>query len=199
MGLLLMGCGSLMFALPHFVIDDYLPSDSNLPSSLNSSSSSNKFEFCDANSAQVQVNEDDKLKAMAAADKLANYKYFFIFGQILHGIGAAPLVTLGTTLLDESVSRVASPMYIGIFQVKKTFQQYYRFFLTLHIICYYRHFLSLGLLLDTLWAVHSWKSTRTSTKASKSKSSPRPRSCGWAHGGWASPCPSSCPGHVLFS
>ena len=42
-----------------------------------------------------------------------------MFGQILHGIGAAPLIALGTTLLDESVSRVSAPLYIGIFQVNK--------------------------------------------------------------------------------
>ena len=51
------------------------------------------------------------------ARSLANNKYLFIFGQILHGIGAAPLIALGTTLLDESVSRVSAPLYIGIFQV----------------------------------------------------------------------------------
>ena len=52
------------------------------------------------------------------ARSLANNKYLFIFGQILHGIGAAPLIALGTTLLDESVSRVSAPLYIGIFQVQ---------------------------------------------------------------------------------
>ena len=57
--------------------------------------------------------------AIAMARSLANNKYLFMFGQILHGIGAAPLIALGTTLLDESVSRVSAPLYIGIFQVNK--------------------------------------------------------------------------------
>ena len=31
--------------------------------------------------------------------ELHNYKYVFILGQLLHGIGASDLTTLGTTLL----------------------------------------------------------------------------------------------------
>ena len=31
--------------------------------------------------------------------ELHNYKYVFILGQLLHGIGASALTTLGTTLL----------------------------------------------------------------------------------------------------
>jgi hypothetical protein len=30
---------------------------------------------------------------------LNNYKYVFILGQLLHGIGASAITTLGTTLL----------------------------------------------------------------------------------------------------
>ena len=51
---------------------------------------------------------------------LTRYRWFFNLGQFLNGIGAAPLITLGTTLLDESVSKKNSPMYIGIFQVGYT-------------------------------------------------------------------------------
>ena len=40
---------------------------------------------------------------------------FFILGQILLGFGAAPLLTLGTTFLDESVGAKSSSWYIGIF------------------------------------------------------------------------------------
>lgn len=31
-------------------------------------------------------------------------------------MGAAALITLGTTLMDESVEKKAAPMYIGIFE-----------------------------------------------------------------------------------
>ena len=49
-------------------------------------------------------------------EDLSDFQYLFIFAQILHGIGAAALVTLGTTLMDESVAKNDAPMYIGIFE-----------------------------------------------------------------------------------
>lgn len=53
---------------------------------------------------------------MRSAQDLSDYQYVFIWAQILHGVGAAALVTLGTTLLDESVTKKSAPMYIGIFE-----------------------------------------------------------------------------------
>jgi len=47
---------------------------------------------------------------------LSNYRWFFLVGQFVHGVGASPIITLGTTLLDENVSKKSSPLYIGIFQ-----------------------------------------------------------------------------------
>nr|XP_040570830.1 solute carrier organic anion transporter family member 4A1-like [Lepeophtheirus salmonis] len=45
---------------------------------------------------------------------LSLYKYVFLLGQLLHGIGSAALITLGTTLLDGSVKKSSVPLYIGI-------------------------------------------------------------------------------------
>ena len=63
---------------------------------------------------------DSELKASAEASiaYLRTFKWFFFFGQFFHGVGAAPLITLGTTVIDESVDRHAAPLYIGIFQVQ---------------------------------------------------------------------------------
>ena len=116
-GLFIMGCGSLMFALPHFVTDIYLENDQistgndTHPDLCTSGSGQSSF------SSNLDLDQMGKSKALATALHLSNFKYFFIFGQVLHGIGAAPLITLGTTLLDESVGRISSPLYIGIFQV----------------------------------------------------------------------------------
>ena len=104
-----MGLGSLVFSLPHFITDPYLESLSGDNASLSASAA---FELC----------SDDKVTLKtaclenAALTTLSNYRYYFVLGQIMHGVGAAPLITLGTTLLDESVSKKNSPMYIGIFQ-----------------------------------------------------------------------------------
>ena len=136
-----MGCGSLMFALPHFITENYIQTDKmDL-----SSSSDNSSELCviGTSSANLQIDEKEKTNALSVAKALANYKYFFIFGQILHGIGAAPLITLGTTLLDESVGRVTAPLYIGIYQVrldKKASEMPFQF-RYLRIFCVFRRFL----------------------------------------------------------
>ena len=63
---------------------------------------------------------DSALKASAEASiaYLRTFKWFFFFGQFFHGVGAAPLITLGTIVIDESVDRHAAPLYIGIFQVQ---------------------------------------------------------------------------------
>ena len=112
-----MGCGSLMFALPHFVTDIYLENEQ-----ISTGNDTTHPDLCSTSGSgqsSFSSNSDLDQKALATAVQLSNFKYFFIFGQVLHGIGAAPLITLGTTLLDESVGRISSPLYIGIFQVKK--------------------------------------------------------------------------------
>lgn len=116
-GLVVMGLGSLMFALPHFITDEYL-SHVSIAGNLSGSNSTSKpnLELCDV-SKDLSDNANQDEMGVKAVESLVKYKYFFIFGQILHGIGAAPLITLGTTYLDENVSRVSAPLYIGIFQV----------------------------------------------------------------------------------
>lgn len=41
--------------------------------------------------------------------------YLFILAQLLHGVGAAPLFTLGVTYIDENVSKKMSSIYLGEF------------------------------------------------------------------------------------
>ena len=54
-------------------------------------------------------------------DSLQNYKFIFILGQLFHGVGAAALITLGTTFLDESVSKKMAPIFISIFEASFVF------------------------------------------------------------------------------
>ena len=104
-----MGCGSLCFSLPHFLTGRY---DYN-EDTASSDDYCTSFPKTGAADACAALAED----ALLVTRDLSKYRYFFLAGQFLHGIGAAPLITLGTTLLDESVSKRNSPMYIGIFQV----------------------------------------------------------------------------------
>ena len=103
-----MGLGSLLFALPHFTTDLYLTNSV----SVNETQIEEEENLCIPGRIIKQKEEETE----SLIQNLQNYKYVFVFGQILHGIGAAPLITLGTTLLDESVAKNSAPMYIGIFQ-----------------------------------------------------------------------------------
>ena len=75
---------------------------------------SNFFNYLRSNSDKDGILCDQESQSSSLS--LSNYRYLFILGQILHGFGAAPLITLGTTFLDDSVSVRSSSVYIGIFQ-----------------------------------------------------------------------------------
>ncbi|XP_033100149.1 solute carrier organic anion transporter family member 4A1-like [Anneissia japonica] len=94
-GLLIMGTGSLIFALPHFTSGKYVPV---------------------VGTASVLCGDPFVDDCDQSTDsKLSNYLYVFIVAQLLHGIGAVPLYTLGTALMDESVTTRQSGLYLGIF------------------------------------------------------------------------------------
>lgn len=44
---------------------------------------------------------------------LSNYKYVFLLGQLLHGIGASPLYTLGVSYLDDNLLPATTSLYVG--------------------------------------------------------------------------------------
>ncbi|XP_075701339.1 solute carrier organic anion transporter family member 4A1 [Rhinoderma darwinii] len=93
-GVLIMGVGSLVFALPHFTTSVHVV---NLAEDTGVCHSNQTFRGAEGTSS------------------LSYYRYVFMLGQFLHGIGATPLYTLGVTYLDENVKSSYSPVYIGIF------------------------------------------------------------------------------------
>ena len=86
-GLIVMGLGSFLFCLPHFVAGPYLTSDTVVFNATSITS-----DLCLQSDATTSDIFDSTLDDVSK--RLSVYKYFFIFGQILHGIGAAPLITL---------------------------------------------------------------------------------------------------------
>ena len=94
-GILVMGLGSVVFALPQFTSGLY-------------SFRGTDVTYCVAGSNAT---------AYTHKDSLSNYKYIFFLGQLLHGAGASPLYTLGVTYLDENLPVRSSSMYIGKYQV----------------------------------------------------------------------------------
>ena len=98
-----MGTGSLVFSLPHFITDQYI-------------SSEELAKFVGNNTKDESLCPSEAKAAETVIATLSYYKWFFYLGQFLNGIGAAPLITLATTLLDDCVPKLSAPLYIGIFQ-----------------------------------------------------------------------------------
>lgn len=91
-GTLIMALGSLVFAVPHFAAPSYR------------SSVSEQTELCSGSPSGP---------CQDAGAGLSAYRFLFVLGQLLHGVGATPLYTLGVTYLDENVRSNYAPVYIG--------------------------------------------------------------------------------------
>ena len=98
-----MGTGSLVFSLPHFIADPYFSLDEVI-------------KFADNSTSNIDLCFEDTTTKEEIRSKLTHYKWFFYIGQFLNGVGATPLTTLATPLLDDTVKKVSAPIYIGIFQ-----------------------------------------------------------------------------------
>lgn len=99
-GALVLGIGSLVFALPHFTAGRY-------EVEIDDEGLGTETGTCLTNQSQVECKD--------SASGLSSYRLIFMLGQLLHGVGATPLYTLGVTYLDENVKSSYSPIYIAIF------------------------------------------------------------------------------------
>ncbi|XP_078667309.1 solute carrier organic anion transporter family member 4C1-like [Branchiostoma floridae x Branchiostoma belcheri] len=95
LGVFVLGIGSLTFAIPHFVTGRYVfgagVEDTCAPG---------------GNTTTTDCEENTNL---------SNYFYVFVLAQLIHGLGATPLYTIGVSYLDENVDTVNSGLYIGTF------------------------------------------------------------------------------------
>ena len=111
-GLLCLGLGSLVYTIPHLASPVYRVTSERAGAAENISLCGDgawQEETCEA------VGEEGE-EGKVGETSLSSYRYVFILGQLLHGAGAAPLITLGITFLEESVAQQSSPLYISIFQ-----------------------------------------------------------------------------------
>lgn len=103
---LLIGSGAVIFALGSYVF--------TLPHFLSSRYKAELFEegdTCQVNGTASKCDDDDPRSS------LSGFYWFFIAGQILHGIGACPLYTHGRTFVYENVPAKQVPIYFAIFQL----------------------------------------------------------------------------------
>uniref|UniRef100_A0A5S6Q695 Major facilitator superfamily (MFS) profile domain-containing protein n=1 Tax=Trichuris muris TaxID=70415 RepID=A0A5S6Q695_TRIMR len=90
-GMFFLGLGSLVCTIPHFTGEQYLHGKGR------------SSEICIPDSVGLMTQSQPN-------GRKESYAYpFLLIGQFLHGVGAAPLYTLGVSYLDESVSQKMSP------------------------------------------------------------------------------------------
>ena len=93
--LIIQGIGAFIFALPQFIFGEYkVGSGTQL-----------RHESCDTG--------DAFLSSCSPANDIAYA--LFIFGNILIGIGASPLFTIGISFIDDIVHPQFVPLHLGVF------------------------------------------------------------------------------------
>ncbi|KAL4713814.1 hypothetical protein ACJJTC_015468 [Scirpophaga incertulas] len=98
-GVLLMGAGSLLFALPHFLVAPYRAAGQE------------PDDLCRTNQTMAEAH----CQGTSSAEGGSWAVVVFVFAQLLHGAGASPLFTLGVTYIDENVSKKMSSVYLGVY------------------------------------------------------------------------------------
>uniref|UniRef100_A0A1B0BLR6 Major facilitator superfamily (MFS) profile domain-containing protein n=1 Tax=Glossina palpalis gambiensis TaxID=67801 RepID=A0A1B0BLR6_9MUSC len=110
-GLLLLGLGSLVFSIPHFLIGHYRVTAAETNTCSVQTNAINTTIF------QVQYENEANTNGMMS-DDYENPVWFawwlFFVAQVLHGAGASPLFTLGVTYIDENVSKKMSSVYLAM-------------------------------------------------------------------------------------
>ncbi|XP_006811918.1 solute carrier organic anion transporter family member 4C1-like [Saccoglossus kowalevskii] len=108
-GAVIMGCGSLMWAVPHFTsgLYDY------------DAAYGDEDTLCVPGRNTSKIIHDC-IEEGGEGD-LSYYFFVFLFAQILHGIGASPIYTVGYAFSDENASHRKASWYLGILSALSIF------------------------------------------------------------------------------
>ncbi|XP_061388194.1 solute carrier organic anion transporter family member 4A1 [Musca vetustissima] len=122
-GIILLGMGSLTFALPHFLVGPYratTPTTGTCNAGMDDSNITLQVRSirnftCDIVITDITSNRDYIADETDGGDNLSWTVWLFFAAQLLHGAGASPLFTLGVTYIDENVSKKMSSVYLGTY------------------------------------------------------------------------------------
>ena len=102
------GIGAFLFSIPKFMVGDYLPHQSS------SAINFKKYDLCLQNASSTIVELGKHSCSDGSTQSSGLYLAVLCLANMLMGIGATPLNTLGAAYLDENVSPKNSPLYIGV-------------------------------------------------------------------------------------
>ncbi|CAH1248317.1 SLCO3A1 [Branchiostoma lanceolatum] len=105
-GALLLAVAAVLSGAPHFFAPAY---DVNLQSTGNST----RKDTCVANQTIPSCGREEAEAESAKMGWLA----LLLFAQVIYGIGGTPVRPLGTTYIDDQVSRKSAPLYFGMSSV----------------------------------------------------------------------------------
>ncbi|XP_039249846.2 solute carrier organic anion transporter family member 4A1-like [Styela clava] len=117
-GVLMLGLGSLILALPRFLIGPYQYEGSVYSKISKDETNGLCQQRLDGNVPNDSNNDvmDDLCDGSHLNDVyLKQMKYVFMLGQFFNGIGNTPLGVLAVTFIDENVDKRVYPIYIGIY------------------------------------------------------------------------------------
>lgn len=119
-GILVIGVGSCLFALPYF-LDQQVPSpkeilnqNMSLPG-VENTCQLRTYQSIASDRSSPFLNPPDMDPKTCNEGRSSNALYILIFmlSQVLIGVGGSPIFTLGTTYIDDHVKKESSSMYIG--------------------------------------------------------------------------------------
>lgn len=106
-GAILVGIGSCLFALPHFISPLY-------SLSLSETSNHTAQQVCPSYNATLLQLSETKMCEEKKLSVINEWCVFiFVVAQTFIGIGSTPILTLGLSYIDSHVSKKASPQYFG--------------------------------------------------------------------------------------
>jgi organic anion transporter 3A len=148
-GAIIMGIGSMLFSVPHFVGDPY-------PAMLDNQTNDNICRLVSVRDQDMGLGRIGQHISKLSNPALTTHNnlqrsnnciksnpstfgpvFFFVVAQVLLGCGGSPLFTIGTIYVDDHVKKESSSMYIGVMYSMAAFGPVLGFLLGAYLLSFH--------------------------------------------------------------
>jgi len=113
-GALITGVGTLVFTLPHMMAPAYTVTGGlNSSRHVENTCRGSLYRWFEEGAEEVVGAEGVDGECLSKESGQFGYVLTLVVAQMLIGIGGSPIYTLGTTYIDNHVSKLKAPSYIG--------------------------------------------------------------------------------------